>query len=61
MNSESSILKSKIQKKKIVVASWEPKPKGIKPKVLGEHKSLDFEHKEQKKKSQTLSTNPVTL
>jgi len=53
MNSESGILKSKIQKKKTIVASWEPKPK-----VLGEQKSLDFEHKAQNKKSQTLSTNP---
>jgi len=58
MNAEPGILKSKIQKKKTVVAYWEPKPKGIKPKVLGEQKSLDFEHKAQKKKSQTLSTNP---
>ena len=58
MNSESSILKSKFQKKKTIVASWEPKPKGIKPKVLSEHESLDFQHKAQKKKSQNLSTNP---
>jgi len=31
---ESGILKSKFQKNKTVVASWESKPKGVKPKVL---------------------------
>jgi len=34
MNSESGILKSKFQKKKTVVASWKPKPKGVKLEVL---------------------------
>ena len=31
---ESGILKSKLQKNKTVVASWESKPKSAKPKVL---------------------------
>jgi len=57
MNFESGILKSKIQKGKTVVASWKPKPKGVKPKVLSEQKSPNFQHKVQKKKSKTSSTN----
>jgi len=36
MNSKSGILKPKFQRRKTVVASWEPKPKDIKPKVLSE-------------------------
>ena len=55
-NSESDALKPKFQRKKTVVASWEPKPKGIKPKVLSEHRLLNFKHRAQK--SKTSSTNP---
>jgi len=58
MNSESSILKSMLQRKKTIVASWEPKLKGIKPKVLSEQKPSNFQHRVQKKKSKTFSTNP---
>jgi len=57
MNSESGILKPKFQRRKTVVYSWEPKPKGIKSKVLSEHKPPNFQHKVQKKKSKTFSTN----
>jgi len=34
LKTESGILKSKVQKNKTVVASWKPKPKGVKPEVL---------------------------
>ena len=66
-NSDSKTPKIKIVKRsetipqslgKTVVASWEPKPKGVKPKVLSEQKPLNFQHKVQKKKSKTSSTNP---
>ena len=57
MNSESGIFKPKFQKKKTVVASWEPKPKGIKPKVLSDQKLSNFQHKVQRMKSKTSSTN----
>ena len=50
-------LKPKLQRKKTVVASWEPKPKGVKPKVLSDQKQSSFQHKVQKKKSKTSSTN----
>ena len=56
-NSESDVLKPKFQRKKTIVASWEPKPKGIKPKVLSEQKSLNFKHNAQKNKSKTSITN----
>jgi len=36
----------------------EPKPKGMKPKVLSNQKSSNFQHKVQKKESKTSSTNP---
>ena len=42
---------------KIVVASWESKPKGVKPKVLNDQKPSNFQHKAQGKKSKTSSTN----
>jgi len=54
---ESSILKSKFQKNKIVAASWELKPKGIKPKVLVNQKQSNLQHKVQGVKSKTFSTN----
>jgi len=57
MNSESEILKSKLQKKKTIVASWKPKPKGVKPEVLSVQKPSNFQHKVQKKESKTYSTN----
>jgi len=42
---ESSILKSKFQKNKTVVASWESKPKDAKPKVLVNQKQSNLQHK----------------
>ena len=57
-NSESDVLNPKFQRKKTIVASWDPKPKVIKPKVLSEQKPPNFKHKDQKKKSKTSSTNP---
>jgi len=57
MSSESGILKPKFQKKKTVVDSCEPKLKGIKPKVLSDQKLSNFQHKVQRKKSKTSSTN----
>jgi len=57
LNSESGILKSKFQKKKTVAASWEPKPKGVKPKVLSDQKLSSLHHKVWGKKSKTSSTN----
>jgi len=58
MNSEYGILKSKFQKKKTVVASWKPKPKGVKPEVLSVQKPSNIQHKVQKKESKTSITNP---
>jgi len=57
MNSESGILKFKFQRRKTIVSSWVPKPKGVKPKVLSEQKPPNFQHQVQKKKSKTSSTN----
>jgi len=54
---ESSILKSKFQKNKTVVASWESKPKGVKPKVLVNQKQLNSQHKVREVKSKTFGTN----
>jgi len=42
---ESGILKSMFQKNKTVVASWELKPKGVKPKVLVNQKQSNLQHK----------------
>ena len=56
-NSESAVLKPKFQRRKIFVASWEPNPKGGKPKVLNEQKPLNFQHKVEKKKSKIFSIN----
>ena len=58
MNPESGILKSKFQKDKIVVASGESKPKGVKPKVLRDKMLSNLQHKVQGKKSKPSSTNP---
>jgi len=60
-NSESDVLKPKLQRRKTIVASWDSKPNGAKPKVFNEHKPLNFKHKEQKKKSKTFSTYPKGL
>jgi len=57
LNPESGILKFKFQKNKTVAASREPKPKGVKPKVLSDQKLSNFQHKVQGKKSKTSSTN----
>jgi len=57
MNSNSGILKPKFQRRKTVAASWEPKPKGIKPKVLSEQKPSNFKHKVQKNMNKTSSTS----
>jgi len=54
---ESGILKSKLQKKKLVVASWESKSKSAKPKVLVNQKQSNLQHKVQEVKSKTSSTN----
>jgi hypothetical protein len=57
MNPESGILNPKFQRKKTVSASWEPKTKGVKPKVLSNQNLTNFQHKEQKKESKISSTN----
>ena len=53
----SEILKSKDQRRKTNVASWDLRPNGAKPKVLNEHKPLNFKHKAQKK-NKPFITNP---
>jgi hypothetical protein len=58
MNSASGIVKPKLQKKKIVVASWEPIPKGVKPKGLSHQKQSDLLLKEHQKQSKSFRTNP---
>jgi len=54
---ESGILKSKSQKNKIVVASCESEPKGVKPKVLINQKLSKSHLKVQEVKSKTSNTN----
>ena len=54
---ESGVLKSKCQKNKTDIASWELKPKGVKPKVLVNQKQSNIQHKVQEVKSKTSSTN----
>ena len=54
---EFGVLKSKCQKNKTVIASWELKPKGVKPKVMVNHKQSSLQHKVQEVKSKTSSTN----
>jgi len=53
----ASVLKSKSQKNKKVIASCESKPKGVKPKVVVNHKLSNLHHKVQEVKSKTSSTN----
>jgi len=53
LNSESGILKPKVQRNKTVDASWESNPKGVRPKVLSDQKLSNFQHKVQGKKSKT--------
>jgi len=55
---ESEVLKSKCQKNKTIVASWELKSKGVKPKMLVNQKQSSLQHKVQEVKSKTSSTNP---
>ena len=57
LNSESGILKPKVQRNKAVVASCKSKPKGVKPKVLNDQTLSNIQHKAQGKKSKTSSTN----
>jgi len=64
MKLESGILKSKFQKNKTVVASWELKPKGVKPNVLVNQKQSNLQHKVQEVKSKTSGTylkGPIKL
>jgi len=58
IKTESRILKSKVQKNKTVDASWKPKPKGVKPKVLVNQKQPSSQHKVQEVKNKSSSTNP---
>ena len=58
LKTESDILKSKAEKIKTIVASWKPKPNGVKPKVLVNHKQSSSQHKVQEVKSKPSSTNP---
>jgi len=51
LKTESGILKSKVQKNKTVIASWEPKSKGVKTKILVNQKQSSLEHKVQEVKS----------
>jgi len=51
-------LKSKAQKNKTVVASWKPKPNGVKPEVSVNQKHSSSKHKVQEVKSKSSSTNP---
>jgi len=55
---ESGVLKSKCQKNKTVIASWELKSKGVKPKMLVNQKQSSLQYKVQEVKSKTSSTNP---
>jgi len=55
---ESEVLMSKCQKNNTVVASWELKSKGVKPKMLVNQKQSNLQHKVQEVKSKTSSTNP---
>jgi len=58
LKTESSILKSRDQKNKTVVASWKPKPKRVTPEVLVNEKQSSSNHKVQEVKSKPSSTNP---
>jgi len=58
LKTESGILKSKVQKNKTIVAFWELKSKGVKPKMLVNQKQSRLQHKVQEVKSKTFSTNP---
>jgi len=58
LKTESDVLKSKAQKNKTVVASWKPKPNGVKPEVSVNQKHSSSKHKVQEVKSKSSSTNP---
>jgi hypothetical protein len=49
MNSESGVSKSKDQRRKTIVATWDSRPNGVKPRVFNYHKPHNFRHKKQKK------------
>jgi len=51
-------LKSKAQKNKTIVASWKPKPNGVKHEVSVNQKHSNLKHKVQEVKSKSSSTNP---
>jgi len=55
---ESDVLKYKVQKNKTIASSEESKPKGVKPKVMVNHKLPKPHLKVQEVKSKTSSTNP---
>jgi len=55
---KSEVLKSKCQKTKTVVASWELKSKGVKPKMLVNQKQSSLHHKVQEVKSKTSRLTP---
>jgi len=45
LKTESDVLKSKAQKNKTVVASWKPKPNGVKPEVSVKQKHSSSRYK----------------
>jgi len=49
MNSGSGVVMPKDQRRKTIVATWDSKPNGVKPRVLNEHKPRNFKQKAQKK------------
>ena len=57
LKTDYGFLKSKVQKNKTIIASWKPKPKGVKPKVLVNQKQSSSQHKVQKVKNKPSSTN----
>jgi len=59
MKLESDVLKSKVQKDKIVAASEVSKPKGVKPKAMINQKLPKSHLKVHEMVSKTSSTNPI--
>lgn len=57
MNTESRVLKTKVQKRSTFVSTLDLRPKGVKPKVLNEPKQYNFKHNAQKK-TKPFRTNP---
>ena len=56
MNLKCRVLKPKVQIRKTIVVTRDTKTKGVKPKVLNEHKPQIFKHEVQKK-TKPFSTN----